>query len=128
MQWTRKRSCKLFPISYKLIVKRNEYIDKELSKIKGESVQEAEEEPDDLITKLQKDLYSLPEEANVKKQVKEDDVALATGMLAVPEVDLGVNAKVKNIVETERAIEAGAKPLSNSVSLLFISWVADLIS
>ncbi len=81
-----------------------------------------------MITKLQKDLYSLPEEANGKKQVKEDDVALATGMLAVPEVDLGVNAKVKNIVETERAIEAGAKPLSNSVSHLFISWVADLIS
>ena len=97
--------------------------------MKGESVQEDEEEESvDLISKLQKDLYSLPEEANGKKPVKEDDVALyalilsmlvltnsATGMLAVPEVDLGVNVKVKNIVETEKAIEAGAKPISNSV-------------
>ncbi len=60
-------------------------------------------EPEDLLDKLQKEL---------KKQIegsvpaKEDDVKLSTGMLSIPEVDLGISAKVKNIEETERAARA----------------------
>ncbi|KAK4702151.1 hypothetical protein P7C70_g4077, partial [Phenoliferia sp. Uapishka_3] len=86
---------------------RMAYIEEELRKRKGpnESLDVAEEvaslDPNDA-------LYKVAEKYRVeKKQVEEGNVTLSAAMLtAIPEVDLGIDMRLKNIEETEKAKRA----------------------
>lgn len=49
-------------------------------------------------------LYELPEKLKVKSQLKQSEEMLSNQMLSgIPEVNLGIQAKIQNIEETEEA-------------------------
>lgn len=76
------------------------YIDSELKKKRGEN------ESEDTKKQLSKEdlLYQLPDEINVKSKIIKSEEMLSAAMLTgIPEVDLGVQAKIKNIEDTENA-------------------------
>ncbi|KAL0075007.1 hepatocellular carcinoma-associated antigen 59-domain-containing protein [Phycomyces blakesleeanus] len=81
-----------------------EYIEAEMRKIRGDG-DEDEEEKKNGMTDIYEELYHLPERLKVEqKRVEEGNVQLSTQMLtAIPEVDLGIDARLKNIEDTERA-------------------------
>ncbi|KAJ3297489.1 hypothetical protein HK104_000448 [Borealophlyctis nickersoniae] len=83
-----------------------EYIDRELKKRKGRGEEEEEAKPANSAPADPRDeLYTIPENLQTKtKVVSEGNVTLSASMLtAIPEVDLGIGVKLKNIEETERA-------------------------
>ncbi|KAL1918910.1 uncharacterized protein VTP21DRAFT_2291 [Calcarisporiella thermophila] len=84
-----------------------EYIEQELRKRRGDQISSTAEnggdknkpiDPMDL-------LYHTPEHLKVKSTaIREGNAAISSGMLmAVPEVDLGIDVRLKNIEATERA-------------------------
>lgn len=80
------------------------YIDKEMAKRKGEATDEVQEEAAD----PREALYGLAERYQVEGlKVDSDDegnVTNSIGMLsAIPEIDLGMENRLRNIEETERA-------------------------
>ncbi|KAG2218468.1 hypothetical protein INT45_003012 [Circinella minor] len=87
------------------------YIEEEMRKRRGEPSTRTEEKEDesgeqkDGPVDIYEELYMLPERLRVQsKQVEEGSVQLSTQMLtAIPEVDLGIDVRLKNIEETERA-------------------------
>ncbi|KND01720.1 uncharacterized protein SPPG_03513 [Spizellomyces punctatus DAOM BR117] len=86
-----------------------EYIEQELRKRRGASSSEAggaERTGENGAPKdIQDELFEVPEHLKtVEKPVSEGNVTLSTSMLtAIPEIDLGINTKLKNIEATERA-------------------------
>ncbi|XP_050399255.1 splicing factor C9orf78 homolog [Patella vulgata] len=80
------------------------YVEEELAKRKGRSAQEENgggilptEENDD-------QLYNLPDYLQIKSNSKKSEDMLSNQMLSgIPEVDLGIEAKIKNIEATEEA-------------------------
>ncbi|KAI7852664.1 hepatocellular carcinoma-associated antigen 59-domain-containing protein [Circinella umbellata] len=87
------------------------YIEEEMRKRRGEPSTRTEEKEDESGEQkegpvdIYEELYMLPERLRVQsKQVEEGSVQLSTQMLtAIPEVDLGIDVRLKNIEETERA-------------------------
>ncbi|KAI8374444.1 hepatocellular carcinoma-associated antigen 59-domain-containing protein [Radiomyces spectabilis] len=84
------------------------YIEQELRKRRGETYKadEAEEEQKtEGLKDIYEELYRVPERLQTaKKRLEEGNVQLSTQMLtAIPEVDLGIDVRLKNIEETERA-------------------------
>lgn len=90
----------------------NAFIDKELRKQQGlldpsdsqlsetRNVGRLDVAPDDELFEIAQHLVTK------KKEFKEDNVTLSTGMLtAIPEVDLGISNKLINIEKTERALK-----------------------
>ncbi|KAI9312792.1 hepatocellular carcinoma-associated antigen 59-domain-containing protein [Dichotomocladium elegans] len=84
------------------------YIEEQMRKRRGEVAERAEEEkkarnhgPIDIY----EELYRIPDRLKLdQKRVEEGSVQLSTQMLtAIPEVDLGIDVRLKNIEETERA-------------------------
>ncbi|KAH6570547.1 hypothetical protein BASA60_007654 [Batrachochytrium salamandrivorans] len=69
------------------------------------------------------ELFRIPDSLTIiAKPIKEDNVTLSSGMLtAIPEVDLGVSNKLKNIEETERTkrslLEKGRKVKTGDIVL-----------
>ncbi|KAI9277380.1 hepatocellular carcinoma-associated antigen 59-domain-containing protein [Sporodiniella umbellata] len=85
-----------------------EYIEAEMKKKKGYSSQEeAEEEIKDKgFIDIYEELYRLPDKLKGEQKTSESEgnVQLSSQMLtAIPEVDLGINTRLQNIEETERA-------------------------
>ncbi|KAI9499311.1 hepatocellular carcinoma-associated antigen 59-domain-containing protein [Zychaea mexicana] len=86
------------------------YIEEEMRRRRGEAASKEEDEEDeqqqkDGLVDIYEELYMLPERLRVQsKHVEEGSVQLSTQMLtAIPEVDLGIDVRLKNIEETERA-------------------------
>ncbi|KAI9278564.1 hepatocellular carcinoma-associated antigen 59-domain-containing protein [Phascolomyces articulosus] len=88
------------------------YIEEEMRKRRGEPSARSDEkeenesgEQNDGPVDIYEELYMLPERLRVEsKHVEEGSVQLSTQMLtAIPEVDLGIDVRLKNIEETERA-------------------------
>jgi len=79
------------------------YIEQELKRIKGT----AETEQDSSSNKLKSaedQLYQLPEHLQIKTKHSQSEEMLSNQMLSgIPEVDLGIDAKIKNIERTEEA-------------------------
>ncbi|KAI8144723.1 hepatocellular carcinoma-associated antigen 59-domain-containing protein [Fennellomyces sp. T-0311] len=85
------------------------YIEAEMRKRRGdghgdEKQTETRRNKDGLVD-IYEELYMLPERLRVQqKHVEEGSVQLSTQMLtAIPEVDLGIDVRLKNIEDTERA-------------------------
>ncbi|KAI7866317.1 mediator complex subunit 13 C-terminal-domain-containing protein [Spinellus fusiger] len=80
-----------------------EYIEAEMRKRRGDGSENENE--NSRPTDIYEELYHLPERLKVEqKRVEEGNVQLSTQMLtAIPEVDLGIDARLKNIEDTERA-------------------------
>ncbi|CAO3633005.1 unnamed protein product [Cunninghamella blakesleeana] len=85
------------------------YIESEIRKKRGEDyVPENEDEKEDEkegLKDIYEELYHLPDRLKFATEaVKEGNVQHSTQMLtAIPEVDLGISAQLRNIEETERA-------------------------
>ncbi|KAL5038955.1 hypothetical protein BDV3_002134 [Batrachochytrium dendrobatidis] len=92
------------------------FIEKELRKRRGDapsttsdtslpSLRKLNDELKTGPTDYDEELYRIPDALTIPvKPIKEDNVTLSTGMLmSIPEVDLGVSNKLKNIEETEQA-------------------------
>ncbi|RUS29129.1 hepatocellular carcinoma-associated antigen 59-domain-containing protein [Jimgerdemannia flammicorona] len=85
------------------------YIETELKRRRGQSVEpkeeEEEEEEEAGFKDIYDELYQVPEHLKVEaKPVAEGNVQWSTQMLtAIPEVDLGIDVRLKNIEETEKA-------------------------
>lgn len=83
------------------------YIETELAKRRGEKLDKGEDDKDKPYDP-QAELYQIAEKYRIekKKTVEEDEgnVTTSLGMLtSIPEVDLGMDVRLKNIEETERA-------------------------
>ncbi|KAJ2706390.1 hypothetical protein FB645_001662 [Coemansia sp. IMI 203386] len=88
-----------------------EFIEKEMKRYRGSDDSQASDaqapDPDDL--------YQVPEHLRIVKQkpLNEGNVAMAAKMLtSIQEVDLGKEAKIRNIRETDRAVSLLAKSSS----------------
>ncbi|KAJ2960706.1 hypothetical protein NQZ79_g3907 [Umbelopsis isabellina] len=82
------------------------YIEEEMKKRRGDSFKEEDAETESKrYQDIYDELYKIPEHLRVdKKPVVEGNVQLSTQMLtAIPEVDLGMDARLQNIEATERA-------------------------
>ncbi|CAM0138055.1 hypothetical protein VKS41_001277 [Umbelopsis sp. WA50703] len=82
------------------------YIEDEMKKRRGDSSKEEDAETESKrYQDIYDELYKIPEHLRVdKKPVVEGNVQLSTQMLtAIPEVDLGMDARLQNIEATERA-------------------------
>ena len=79
------------------------FIDQEIAKRKGKDLNNKKEEIKK--PKSKEDLlYELPDRINVKSKVMKSEEMLSNQMLSgIPEVDLGIHAKIKNIEATEEA-------------------------
>ncbi|KAG1473786.1 hypothetical protein G6F56_000752 [Rhizopus delemar] len=85
-----------------------EYIEAEMKKKKGYTSQEEleEEYKDKGFVDIYEELYRLPDQLKGEQKTTESEgnVQLSSQMLtAIPEVDLGINTRLQNIEETERA-------------------------
>ncbi|GAA5810433.1 hypothetical protein MFLAVUS_003854 [Mucor flavus] len=87
-----------------------EYIESEMRKRRGgsalpEDEEDNEENVDRGLVDIYEDLYRIPDRLKGgQKQESEGNVQLSSQMLtAIPEVDLGIDTRLKNIEETERA-------------------------
>ena len=74
------------------------FIENELKKRRGETVElsPTKQNPDG-------ELYKIPENLNVKSKIKGDDMMSQQMLEGIPEVDLGIANKIKNIEATESA-------------------------
>ncbi|KAG2176201.1 hypothetical protein INT43_005435 [Umbelopsis isabellina] len=82
------------------------YIEEEMKKRRGDSsIEEDAETESKRYQDIYDELYKIPEHLRVdNKPVVEGNVQLSTQMLtAIPEVDLGMDARLQNIEATERA-------------------------
>ncbi|KAI8822398.1 hepatocellular carcinoma-associated antigen 59-domain-containing protein, partial [Fimicolochytrium jonesii] len=83
-----------------------DFIEKELRKRRGQTEDgPATESPSDAPKDFHDELFQIPDHLKTaEKAVSEGNVTLSTAMLtAIPEIDLGMSVKLKNIEETERA-------------------------
>ncbi|KAI9487480.1 MAG: hepatocellular carcinoma-associated antigen 59-domain-containing protein [Benjaminiella poitrasii] len=87
-----------------------EYIENEMRKRRGgKAAKDDDEDEDDNrdrgLVDIYEELYHIPDSLKAeKKEEAEGNVQLSTQMLtAIPEVDLGIDTRLKNIEETERA-------------------------
>ncbi|KAI8389429.1 hepatocellular carcinoma-associated antigen 59-domain-containing protein, partial [Blakeslea trispora] len=85
-----------------------EYIEEQMKKRRGgqDPREEEEEDPTDRgLVDIYEELYQIPDRLKAdKKAESEGNVQVSTQMLtAIPEVDLGIDTRLKNIEETERA-------------------------
>ncbi|KAI8978086.1 hepatocellular carcinoma-associated antigen 59-domain-containing protein [Pilobolus umbonatus] len=84
-----------------------DYIETEMRKRKGMSMEEEEEEEKSHkgLVDIYEELYRIPDRLkSTPKEESEGNVQLSTQMLtAIPEVDLGIDTRLKNIEETEKA-------------------------
>lgn len=77
------------------------YIEEQMMKKKGE---EDPVTPEPRVKSKEDALYELPEKLKVKSQLKQSEEMLSNQMLSgIPEVNLGIQAKIQNIEETEEA-------------------------
>ncbi|XP_015244671.1 telomere length and silencing protein 1 homolog [Cyprinodon tularosa] len=76
------------------------YIETELKKKKG--LVEAEEQKVK-VKNAEDHLYELPESINVNSAKKTEEMLSNQMLSGIPEVDLGIDAKIKNIIQTEEA-------------------------
>ncbi|KAM8886600.1 splicing factor C9orf78 homolog [Spinachia spinachia] len=76
------------------------YIETELKKKKG--LVEAEEQKVK-VKNAEDHLYELPESINVNSAKKTEEMLSNQMLSGIPEVDLGIDAKIKNIIQTEDA-------------------------
>ncbi|KAI8801760.1 hepatocellular carcinoma-associated antigen 59-domain-containing protein [Cladochytrium replicatum] len=81
-----------------------EFVERELRKRRGEEDVPAKDNKPAYVDPTD-ELYSVPSHLKIEeKPVNEGNVTLSTSMLtAIPEVDLGIEAKIKCIEETEKA-------------------------
>jgi len=77
------------------------YIENEMKKRKGVQEDTKNQKSADPLSQL----YQIPENLKTQKpKTTEENVTISSTMLtAIPEVDLGIEAKLKNIMETEKA-------------------------
>lgn len=83
-----------------------EYIETEMKKRRGGRVEDEEEEKKhDGLVDIYEELYRIPDRLKgEQKQESEGNVQLSTQMLtAIPEVDLGIDTRLQNIEDTEKA-------------------------
>ena len=88
-----------------------EYIESEMKKRKGGPATGDDDEDDEQIldrglVDIYEELYRIPDrlKGKQKQQESEGNVQLSSQMLtAIPEVDLGIDTRLQNIEETERA-------------------------
>ncbi|KAI8644486.1 hepatocellular carcinoma-associated antigen 59-domain-containing protein [Parasitella parasitica] len=86
-----------------------EYIESEMKKRRGGAADEDEDDNkavDRGLVDIYEELYRIPDrlKGELKHQQPEGNVQLSTQMLtAIPEVDLGIDTRLQNIEETERA-------------------------
>jgi len=79
------------------------FVEIEMDKIKGSTAKEEEEEKPVYLTPEDAALLALPEHLR-KSTFKKDQQMLSAQMLSgIPEVDLGIEAKIQNIERTEKA-------------------------
>ncbi|XP_034025842.1 telomere length and silencing protein 1 homolog isoform X3 [Thalassophryne amazonica] len=76
------------------------YIETELKKKKG--LEEAEEQKVK-VKNAEDHLYELPENIRVNSAKKTEEMLSNQMLSGIPEVDLGIDAKIKNIIQTEEA-------------------------
>jgi len=111
----------------------NKYIEDEIRKNRGENVENEEEEEIQQSTATDEfnSMYEIPDNLKVKeKYIKEDNVTTSLSMLtSIQEVDLGIENKLKNIEETEKArkkLEDDKKKKKNTVNnLIGVSMAAE---
>ncbi|XP_065123253.1 splicing factor C9orf78 homolog [Paramisgurnus dabryanus] len=77
------------------------YIETELKKKKG--MVEAEEQSKVKVKNPEDLLYELPENIRVNSAKKTEEMLSNQMLSGIPEVDLGIDAKIKNIISTEEA-------------------------
>jgi len=75
------------------------YIEEEMQKKKGVNVDDMEKKD---LTKEDL-LFQLPDAINVKSAIKSEEMLSSQMLSGIPEVDLGIDAKIKNIEATEEA-------------------------
>jgi len=86
-----------------------EYVERDLKKKRGGTDQEVTEEDaangKSVVSDYKDELFVIPDNLQISaKPVSEGNVTLSTSMLtAIPEIDLGIDVKLRNIEETERA-------------------------
>ncbi|KAL7315183.1 hypothetical protein PS15m_006668 [Mucor circinelloides] len=87
-----------------------EYIESEMKKRRGGAAKDDDEDDDKVVDRglvdIYEELYRIPDrlKGEQKQQEPEGNVQLSTQMLtAIPEVDLGIDSRLQNIEETERA-------------------------
>ncbi|KAI8990802.1 hepatocellular carcinoma-associated antigen 59-domain-containing protein [Mycotypha africana] len=89
-----------------------EYIENEMKKRRGGNPDQAQDDEDENennehkgLVDIYEELYRIPDRLKTeKKPESEGNVQLSTQMLtAIPEVDLGIDTRLKNIEETEKA-------------------------
>lgn len=81
------------------------FIETELKKRRGGEAEDDENEEQNRRVDPRDELYRTPDYLTIeKKEEKEENVTQSTAMLtAIPEVDLGIDARLRNIEGTERA-------------------------
>ncbi|XP_067662351.1 splicing factor C9orf78 homolog [Haliotis asinina] len=94
------------------------YVEDELAKRKGRAVKSESKEDKN---RAEDSLYQLPEHLKVKSATKRSEDMLSNQMLSgIPEIDLGIEAKIRNIEATEEAkdrlIREKMKKKENEVS------------
>jgi len=111
----------------------NKYIEDEIRKKRGEKVEKEEEDEEDIQQNTATDefnnMYEIPENLKIKEKfIKEDNVTTSLSMLtSIQEVDLGIENKLKNIEETEKAtkkLEEENKKKKNTIDNLIGVTVA----
>ncbi|KAI7906810.1 hepatocellular carcinoma-associated antigen 59-domain-containing protein [Cokeromyces recurvatus] len=86
-----------------------EYIENEMRKRRGgkgvnDEDEDGDEDGDKGFVDIYEELYHIPDRLKTEKKEEEGNVQLSTQMLtAIPEVDLGIDTRLKNIEETEKA-------------------------
>lgn len=87
------------------------YIEQELKRIKGKEDQHQENAPK--VISAEDQLYQLPEHLQIKSSHSRSEEMLSNQMLSgIPEVDLGIDVKIKNIERTEEAKQKLIQDLS----------------
>ncbi|ESP00877.1 hypothetical protein LOTGIDRAFT_55706, partial [Lottia gigantea] len=80
------------------------YVEDALAKRKGGKSSQDESENSPRPEKREDELYNLPDYLQIKSTSKKSEDMLSNQMLSgIPEIDLGIEAKIKNIEQTEEA-------------------------
>ncbi|KAL7747126.1 hypothetical protein RI367_007484 [Sorochytrium milnesiophthora] len=87
----------------------NRFIEQEMRRRRGDDASDKDKaaaaEPTTVLEKLNQELYHIPEHLRqAQRQIQEGNAGASSAMLtAIAEVDLGIDAKLKNIERTEQA-------------------------